>query len=103
MHKFLISLVAIIGLGFNAQAESCEGSAMQKAAESYFAENGTIQGSDGAEIFIEQNLKASDPFQNYLVGIYDNNEDGETWTVYYFVMTKYENGQCSVLKVEARH
>jgi hypothetical protein len=97
---FLGFTVLFANLTF-ANSKTCEGLAQQKATANYFAEVGDIQGSEGPETFIEVSLKAKSPYFNYIVGIYDNNEDGETWTSYYFVMTKFENQTCSVLKVVA--
>lgn len=100
MIKFILGFVAlVISNTLFANTLECSGVAMQKAMAKYVVESGTIQGSDGAQVSVELALKAKSPFHNYIVSIYDNNEDGETWTVYYFVMSKFENNSCKVLKV----
>lgn len=97
----VIQILSILMATFSyAQAQTCEGLAMQKATAKYMVELGPVQGSEGPQVFIERSLKAKEPFLNYIVGVYDNNEDGEDWTVYYFVMTKFENNQCTVLRVD---
>lgn len=78
----------------------CANFAKSAAIKAYKASVGTVQGSDGIEYEITKKLKARLPFHNYNVAISDNNEDGETWTNTYFVMTKLEGGVCKVLKVK---
>lgn len=82
----------------NTQGE-CANYAKAAAIKAYIAMAGTVQGSEGIQYEIKQKLKAREPFHNYIVSITDNNEDGEVWTLDYFVMTKIENGKCRILKV----
>ncbi len=100
MNNFLLVLTSLIlSQPSSADVSDCSGAAMQKAMAKYVAETGTVQGSNGAEVFVELKLSAKKPFQNYIVGINDNNEDGDVWTNYYFVMSKFENNSCNVIKV----
>jgi len=72
-------------------APLCEGFAKAAAIRSYKAEMGTVQGSEGSE-GIEYGAKIMDNVNPdsaiYIVDIFDNNEDGDTWTVNYLVEVK---------------
>lgn len=100
-YKYLIILSAIV-FSYSANAEikgECSNYALSGAIKAYKSMAGTVQGSEGIEYKIKEKLKAKLPFHNYIISITDNNEDGDVWTLDYFVMTKKENGQCKVLKV----
>lgn len=102
-YKYLIIITAIMFSSVSyAQKNQGECSNYAKAAaiRLYKATVGTVQGSEGIQYEIKQKLKARKPFHNYIVSITDNNEDGEVWTLDYFVMTKKENGKCLILKVK---
>ena len=81
-------------------ATDCSNFAKAAASRAYKASVGTIQGSEGIQYEIKEKLVAKLPFHNYVISITDNNEDGDTWTVDYFVMTKKVNDKCQVLKVK---
>ncbi len=96
-------VVALLALTTSVSASisgPCSGHAKSAAIRAYKAQMGTVQGSDGIEYEIKEKLKAKLPFHNYVVTIFDNNEDGDTWSVDYFVMTKLEGQTCKVLKVK---
>jgi hypothetical protein len=72
--------------GFSAD-QMCENYGKFGAIRAYKAEVGTIQGSDGIEYEVKS-MAHHDPYYNFVVTIYDNNEDGEQWSVFYIVKTK---------------
>lgn len=100
--KLLVSTALII-FSFSSHAKvtgECDNYAKYGAIRAYISEVGVVQGSEGIQYEIKEKLKAKSPFYNYIVSISDNNEDGDVWTVDYFVMTKKIDGDCQVLKVK---
>ena len=86
MNKYFVSLMAVIALSQLSLGETklCENYAKYAAIRAYKSEVGTIQGSEGIE-FSATLLKLKNEWVEYQVTISDNNEDGETWTVDYWV------------------
>lgn len=77
----------------------CLKKAMGFAGNAYFSEMGTVQGSEGPD-FTGTFLKQSGSRLTYKVFIFDNNEDGETWTSKYLVVIDYKNQKCQKVSVE---
>jgi len=103
MQFNFLAATALLIFSLNTQAATtteCANHAKSAAIRTYINEVGTVQGSEGIQYEIKEKLKAKLPFHNYIVSISDNNEDGEYWTVDYFVMTKKVGDKCQVLKVQ---
>ncbi len=83
-------------------ASSCANMAKFGAIRAYKAEVGTIQGSDGIQY--EATLTGvRGEVASFLVSIYDNNEDGETWTVNYSVVVRKSENRCSLVSVNKQN
>jgi hypothetical protein len=77
---------------------SCEGKATNYAVRAYEAE-GPVQGSEGMEH--ETKLVSNrQGILDYLVTIWDNNEDGEAWEVDYQVVVDNKTGACKKVLVK---
>ena len=98
--SLFIAALAISSSVFALEQGPCANFAKAAAIRVYKASVGTVQGSDGIQYEIKKKLQAKLPFYNYIVSISDNNEDGEFWSVDYFVMTKKVKNSCKVLKVK---
>lgn len=97
--KFVL-LSCLVFLSTNVFANNtCLNKAMGFAGNAYFSEMGTIQGSEGPE-FSGTFLKQSGNRLTYKIFIFDNNEDGETWTSKYLVVVDYKNKKCQKVSVE---
>ena len=95
--KTFITL-ALLGLGFSAESMACANFAKNAAIRAYFAEVGTVQGSEGIQ-YEATLLSSRNNIEAYLVAISDNNEDGEYWTVDYQVVLNAQNN-CKVISVK---
>lgn len=82
---FNVIIATVLFSGVAQAANLCEGHAKYGAMKAYAEEMGVVQGSDGAtrDATLIDNLNAKKA--TYIVGISDNNEDGEYWTVNYLV------------------
>lgn len=94
----LIFAATVSPLAFGA-AKPCENYAKYAAIKAYKAEMGTVQGSDGIGYTATPLWVRSSPV-SYKITISDNNEDGETWTVGYYVELQVEqDSRCKILEV----
>jgi hypothetical protein len=97
------NFIILIGLVFSQFAfgseKPCANYAKYAAIRAYKAETGSIQGSDGLHVSAKW-IKTQNQILDYAVRISDNNEDGETWDVDYWVQIQKMNSSCKILKVK---
>lgn len=74
-------------------ANECKNKAKYYAINTYHAETGVVQGSNGISYQAEF-LSEKKGIQKYQVKIEDNNEDGDYWTIEYEVTIDNASGAC---------
>jgi hypothetical protein len=78
---------------------SCESKATNYAVRVYEAAIGPVQGSEGMEHETKL-VSTRQGILDYLVTIWDNNEDGEIWEVEYQVVVDNKTGACRKVLVK---
>lgn len=74
---------------------TCENMAKNAAIRAYYSEVGVVQGSDGIQ-YKAKLEKVDGNVNEFIVSISDNNEDGEAWTIDYYVSTVDTAGKCKI-------
>lgn len=77
---------------------SCDSKATNYAVRAYEAQ-GPVQGSEGMEHETKL-ISSRQGILDYVVTIWDNNEDGETWEVDYQVVVDNKTGSCKKVLVK---
>ncbi len=100
-QAFLAVVLMVLSVPVLAEQDRCVNYAKYGAIRAYKAEMGTVQGSHGIEYVAE--LKGTQGvFSDYVVSIYDDNEDGDTWQVDYAVRTETLAKSCKLIFVKKR-
>lgn len=100
MKKILLSVSFSLLSAYSFASTECVNKAKYYAIQTYHAEMGTVQGSDGISYDAKLLNSAKKSILNYLVSIQDNNEDGETWVAEYKVIINNKNGDCQKKSVK---
>ena len=100
--KLMIALLLSFTATYASAAEVCENYAKYFAIRDYKVRVGTVQGSDGIQ-YESELISTSGDEHTFKITIQDNNEDGDSWTVFYDVVVEgpLRNKKCTLVKLSA--